>query len=509
MTTAPPQTLELLLVDDDEVDRMALRRAAQQLEGLTVKITEAADASEALQALKTGAFGCAILDLNLPGRDGGWLLQAAREAGVDIPLVMMTGQGDEQTAVNLMKAGASDYLPKALLTPERLGRTIRQALHLHWADHEAKRVAQALAESEERLRLALSVTGMGSWDGNFETGHISWDLRFRELLNIPAEAQASYELVMEHVHPEDRAHVESGYQACLSSTQDCGYEVEFRVGGPAAAQTGERWLRANGRLFVRNGTPVRMTGTILDITDQKRQQEQAERQREFDQQLLGIVSHDLRNPIAAMMMAASLLMRQEETGGRMLKPLGRIVSSGERASRMIRDLLDFTQARVGGGIPVHCAEADWHQIAQHTIEEVEMNHPQREVVLTCEGDGLGSWDVDRIAQILTNLVANALTYSAPGSPVRVKAFGDDRNVCLEVKNSGAPIPQELLLGLFQPFKRGKHNHDPNRSIGLGLYIVKELVDAHGGRVEVHSTAEDGTTFTVLLPRHGVVRRESE
>lgn len=232
-----------------------------------------------------------------------------------------------------------------------------------------------------------------------------------------------------------------------------------------------------------------------------RQEEQAQKRADFEQQLIGIVSHDLRNPLSAILLGAQTLLRTPDLDDRPLKAAARIQSGAERAIRMIRDLLDFTQARLGGGIPLVRASIDLHELARNTVEEVHMTYPERELVLDQQGDARGNWDGDRIAQVLTNLVTNALKYSPPDTPVRVCTRGEDGHVLLEVANGGAPIPAETQQALFEPMSRGNALADKSsRSVGLGLYIVKHLVEAHGGEVQVKSSVRDGTTFSARLPR---------
>lgn len=242
-----------------------------------------------------------------------------------------------------------------------------------------------------------------------------------------------------------------------------------------------------------DGAPERMLAISRDVTAQRRQ-------AEFEEQLVGIVSHDLRNPIAAMLMGAQLLETRLPAGSPAARANERILSSGRRATRLIRDLLDFTQARVSGGIPVERREANLHDICRQAVEEVALSHSERRIELAFDGDGAGRWDADRIAQVVGNLVRNALSYSTPGTVVIVRSLIRAGDAVIEVRNVGAPIPAEVLLTLFQPFKRGERKHDSDRSIGLGLYIVAEIVRGHGGSVAVSSSEAEGTTFRVVLPR---------
>jgi signal transduction histidine kinase/CheY-like chemotaxis protein len=234
---------------------------------------------------------------------------------------------------------------------------------------------------------------------------------------------------------------------------------------------------------------------------QQRDQEELRRRTEFEQQLIGIVSHDLRNPLGAITMAAGLLQAGPPLSERQLKAAQRIASSCERATRLIRDFLDFTQARLGRGIPLKRRPMDLHEVTRHVVDEVLQAHPSRQVHVESLGDGQGAWDPDRIAQVLTNLVGNALAYSPSGTPVQVKTFGEPERAVLEIHNAGTPIAPELLPRLFEPLTRGAPTEGQHsRSIGLGLYIVQDIVRGHGGSVEVTSSVELGTTFTVKLPR---------
>lgn len=215
----------------------------------------------------------------------------------------------------------------------------------------------------------------------------------------------------------------------------------------------------------------------------------------------GVLAHDLRNPLGAIISAAQLvLMRLEGEGDRSAKPLSRILSSGQRMSRMIDQLLDFTRARAGGGIAVQPREANLADLCSQAVGELELVYPDREIRCDFEGDQGGTWDPDRLLQIISNLVANAGQHAPPGSAIHVRVDGRSAEVLrLEVHNDGAIAP-ELLPGLFDPFRVARHRRELSRGLGLGLFIVKELARAHGGTVEVASSEAAGTTFTVHLPR---------
>lgn len=222
---------------------------------------------------------------------------------------------------------------------------------------------------------------------------------------------------------------------------------------------------------------------------------------EFRERLIGIVSHDLRNPIAAIAMSAGALLRREGLDERTMKSVVRIQSAAERANRMVRDLLDYTQARIGRGLRVERAPVDLHAVVRQVVDELEAAHPERRFLVEHTGDASGLWDHDRLAQVVGNLLANAVQYSPAGTPIRVTTRGETSQATLTINNEGAPIPARVLPRLFEPMQRASADLNPaNRSVGLGLYIVKHVVEAHVGTITVHSSEEAGTTFTVTLPR---------
>jgi len=224
---------------------------------------------------------------------------------------------------------------------------------------------------------------------------------------------------------------------------------------------------------------------------------------EFRERLIGIVSHDLRNPVAVIMMAASALTRWEQMEPASInKLISRVQSSGKRVTDMIRDLLDFTQARLGNGIPIGRKPTELHSLVRQVVEEMEIAHPERTIALQHLGNGRGDWDADRLTQVIGNLLSNSIAYSPPESMIQIITDGTaDQSVSLSVKNQGKAIPAEQLPHLFEPMRRASADlTNMHRSVGLGLYIVKHVVEAHGGMVGVASTDSAGTTVRVELPR---------
>jgi len=234
-------------------------------------------------------------------------------------------------------------------------------------------------------------------------------------------------------------------------------------------------------------------------------EERMEEEAEFRERFIGILGHDLRSPLLAISLSARAMSRygpltqlQQDMGQR-------IEQSAARMTKMISDILDLTRARLSGGIPLVLEPAHLSDVCQQVVTELSAAYPNRTIVYEEEGAAEGVWDAERLAQVLSNLVANALEHGGADVPVFVRSLPSGELLALEVHNPGAPIPEPLLATLFEPFRRAggarpTQGKGRRSGLGLGLYIVKEIVEAHGGRVSVRSSQEEGTTFTVLLPR---------
>ncbi|WNG46572.1 PAS domain-containing protein [Archangium minus] len=222
------------------------------------------------------------------------------------------------------------------------------------------------------------------------------------------------------------------------------------------------------------------------------------RAEQFRDRLVGIVSHDLRNPLHSISLAAELLLRREDVPEPVLAGVRRIARSADRMSRMITDLLDFTRARMGSGLPLQRRPGELVELVRATLEEFEVTHPGRIVLSPGRGPYTGEWDPDRLAQVVSNLVGNALQHGAENLPVEISLREENETFVLSVRNQGPPIPEELLPHIFDPFRRAASSS--RQGLGLGLYIVQQIVLAHGGSITVDSNAASGTTFTVRLPR---------
>src|SRR5688572_19140401 len=216
---------------------------------------------------------------------------------------------------------------------------------------------------------------------------------------------------------------------------------------------------------------------------------------------LAILGHDLRSPLGAVLTSAQFMLENVSLAEPSLTLTTRIASSAQRMNDMIGDLLDFTRGRFGDGMPIDRSDVDLSKVCRAVVDEVAAFHPDRTITLETIGDLRDRLDGDRVAQALTNLVSNALHHASPTSVVAVRAVGQPDELVLSVHNTGPVIPKDQVKRIF-----GAMTHVPTdgqrdrRHLGLGLYIVEQIVTGHRGTVTVESTAQHGTTFTMHFPR---------
>jgi two-component system sensor histidine kinase/response regulator len=217
----------------------------------------------------------------------------------------------------------------------------------------------------------------------------------------------------------------------------------------------------------------------------------------LNEMFVAVLAHDLRNPLSAILNAAELLQRRN--GDEQLARISQgILGSGRRMGRMINDLLDLVRARLGGGIDLQRQACDLGEVVGAIALEQQIARSQGRIEVRQQGDLHGHWDQGRLAQVVSNLIGNALQHGQPGEPVIVSLDGSDaRDVEMTVENRGV-IPPEQRQHLFNPFRGNRQG--PSGGLGLGLYITQQIVEAHGGRVALDSSAEEVTRFRVVIPR---------
>jgi signal transduction histidine kinase len=262
------------------------------------------------------------------------------------------------------------------------------------------------------------------------------------------------------------------------------------------------WTKANGTLTDGDlDDLMRFNETIDQALAESitRYTEDLDRSKEM---FLAILGHDLRTPLGTVLMGTQYMLDAGDLAEPHLTLAKRMSSSARRMNGMVKDLLDFTRGRLGSGVPITRTAMDLGVVLRQAIDELTLARAGSVLQLTTTGDLHGFWDAGRLSQMIANLLDNAIQHGAPGEAVQVTAHGEPVEVVLRVQNRGPAIPRTELHQLFSPFKRlnsreavaGDESH-----LGLGLYIAERIVAAHGGSIDVRSSAEAGTLFTVRLP----------
>jgi signal transduction histidine kinase len=331
----------------------------------------------------------------------------------------------------------------------------------------------------------------------FETdlaGHFTW------LYNSTLPLKMGHDLVGTRIDdlmdPDSAARLEQARKDVMAGSH-AALDVILRMRGEEL-----HGMFSFGLIQNENGEPVAFRGSSVDMTALKRAQLELAGAVAFREQLMGMLGHDLRNPLAAVRGIAGLLQLEDDLPPKLNEGLSRIDQSARRMSEMIETILDFTRLRFSEcGLPIERDEMDLGELCRDVVDEVLAGHPGRQLSLETSGDLKGRWDRPRIAQVLSNLAGNALTHGDEKQPVWLIASANRASVSVDVVNQGPTIAPEQIRTLFEPFVRGEGSHQGRRrhGLGLGLYIANQIVCSHAGTLTAQSA--DGTTkFTVILPR---------
>lgn len=284
-----------------------------------------------------------------------------------------------------------------------------------------------------------------------------------------------------------------------------GFSIDQMVSEYRALRTSvlSQWLDQ-----VKHGTPLEVDdmNRFHEAIDQALAESIASYSRAVEASrnvFLGILGHDLRTPLGAILLGADMLRRSDTIGERGTRVATQIYTSVQRASQIVGDLLDLTRCQMGPGIPVKRVAVDLAPICERIVEEIRAFHPDAEIILHTKTQAFGLFDGPRIEQVFSNIISNAVQHGGARLPINVELTATAETVVFTVHNLGEPIPADVLPFIFNPMgrfsQRSVIEHGPTAGLGLGLFIASEIVSAHQGSIEVESCAETGTVFRVSVP----------
>jgi signal transduction histidine kinase/DNA-binding response OmpR family regulator len=496
--------VKLLVIDDDDADRLQLKRALKTC-GFPYELTE----YEEVRTItgKFNEFDCIFLDYLLPGENGLLLLKKFSAHGIKTPIVIITSQGNESIAVELMKAGASDYIVKNDISGQSLGQVIRNTIRIQQMLRAREEAENALRISEARLAEAQRIASIGNWEYEPGNNTIYWSSQVYDLFDIKdRDFIPSIELVVDLIHEQDRRHVGSFWADALKGK---AFELDFRI----VTSRGVKYINSQGyALCGPEGGLKKIVGTLQDITQRKLSEQELLKAREIAENstkvkeiFLANMSHEIRTPMNAILGFTRMLYETPLTEEQ-LGYLDAINFSSESLLVIINDILDYSKIQ-SGKVSIEKCDFSLHKLAQDIITMLRPKASDKGLALSCKVDKsipeVLKGDPVRLNQILTNLLSNAIKFTESGSVgleiVQLLTKDDCLNLQFKVRDTGIGIPADKQAVVFDSFVQA--SDDTTRKYGgtgLGLSIVKSLVELQHGNILIESEPGHGTTFIVNL-----------
>jgi signal transduction histidine kinase/PleD family two-component response regulator/HPt (histidine-containing phosphotransfer) domain-containing protein len=497
--------IKLLVIDDDQIDRMLLLRSLKT-SGLGYELTELEDPSRVFETLSNQSFDCIFLDYLLPGDDGLSLLKKIRDYGVKTPVVITTSQGSESIAVELMKAGASDYVVKNQISGHSIGQVLRNILRLSKIEREREAAIREKEVSEARLAVAQRIAKIGNWELDSFNGTMYWSDEVYNILELkPGEIVPTIDRAMTFAHPEDKALVIQTVSEALQGKQ---FNIDFRI----ITSAGTKYTNAQGYAVLEKDQPVRLIGTVQDITERKlaeqeilKARELAEHSMRVRESFLANMSHEIRTPMNAILGFTRLLYDTDLTNDQK-SFLDAIHFSGENLLVIINDILDLSKLQ-SGKMTFEKLEFNLNDLVKGVTSIFKQKAAEKGLQLTYQikqhVPHIIKGDPVRLNQVLTNLIGNAIKFTERGYvhlDIQSNMANDDRySIDFKVIDTGIGISEDKQAVVFESFVQA--SNDTTRKYGgtgLGLTIVKSIVELQEGKISLASTPGQGSTFTVNL-----------
>ena len=380
-------------------------------------------------------------------------------------------------------------------------------IYIHAIDVTQKVLSKRLIEEAQgKLTIALRSAHMGTWDLEPQTNKVRWSDRTNELFGVEPTDTLPLEKALKQIHPHDADRVRIAIAQALDPSGNGDYKIEYRT----LKEDGDyRWLSLMGQTYFMDTEAGRVamnfSGVVFDVTEQKKAEAELIRAVQSRDEFLSIASHELKTPLTSLKMQSQLRKRYAMKGDTEHFTKEKLIAMAKndedqinRINRLIDDMLDITRIN-SGKLSITHEDVEVCELVTEVVGRFTDQATKTGSTITidaCE-NFIGSWDRFRVDQVITNLLTNALKYGA-GNPISVKAFRRDGWAIIQVKDQGIGISKSDQMRIFGQFERAIHKNEIS-GLGLGLYIVKQIVESHRGRILVESELTLGSTFTVELP----------
>ncbi|CAM2883157.1 response regulator [Flavobacterium frigoris] len=500
--------LKILVIDDDKVDLITIIRSISH-SGIVADVESAFSAKDGIEKIKAFNYDLIFLDYLMPDSDGISFLKILKDLGIDTPVIFVTSQGDEKIASQAILGGASDYIPKSLLTPDGVSQSIRNALKLHESLEQRKKTELALKINANRLSEAQKLAKIGFWELNLIDEAVFFSEQVYTIFEIEKDSTPSLALLKSRLINADDVRL---FENNLNLVEKSNSEVKFSHSLPAKNGTIKYINEYIKCLNDEYNVPFKILGTIQDVSDQKhiereliKAKELAEQSARIKEQFLTNMSHEIRTPMngiigfARILEGTSLNSDQEQS----VKAIKR---AGKNLMVIINDILDFSKIEADKMI-IEEVNFSLSKNSNAVIELLSTIAEEKNLKLLYTIDpNINDFligDPTRLSQILINLIGNALKFTEKGSVELIisqeRESATEAFIRFTVKDTGIGIPQDKIDSIFESFNQA--SNETTRKFGgtgLGLTITRKLIELHGSSITVKSEVGTGSEFSFLI-----------
>ena len=500
--------LKILIIDDDKVDSTTISRSISQ-SGIIAEVDSVFSAKEGIEMIKSLKYDLIFLDYLMPDTDGISFLKKIRDLDIETPVIFVTSQGDEKIASQAILSGASDYIPKTLLTPDGVSQSIRNTIKLNESLKLRKATELELKVNSNRLLEAQKLAKIASWEINMSNNEMYFSDEFFAIFEVERENINSIDYFKScFTDVKDLILFKNNLKSVMATREETQFHhsITSKKGNVKYINQFIKCLNDE------KGKPCKILGTIQDISEQKRNElelikakELAEKAVEIKEQFLTNMSHEIRTPMNGIIGFAKIL-EGTKLNDDQKQSVEAIKKAGQNLMVIINDILDFSKIEANK-MTVEEANFSLSKTVDSVIELLTQNAVEKKIKLLCDIDSaihdelIG--DPTKLSQILFNLIGNALKFTEKGfvELVITEIEGNESESLLKfsVIDSGIGISKDKIDSIFESFNQASNETTRKYGgTGLGLTITRRLVELQGGQITAESIVSKGSEFTFSL-----------